>query len=502
MLLALVAAGVVVGIGLGLFLGWQVWPVQWYNTDPSDLRVQHQTTYTLMVADSFALTGDVGLARHRLNELVDQDTTWEQVANLVEQAAAARDEAGDEDGAFRSRQMAQALQLPPPDKATFQPPGQSAALPYRSYLLLLFVGIFAVALGVVVWLIVRLIKSRPRRVAPIHVEGTTPEPAPEAPAAQAPGPRPPTAPWEIPEPMAPVAQAHAEVTEGPSYELPHEPTAGPMPGQPGLAEAGWEAPEAEEPLPVAIEPRSGPSDIPSYEPPAEPTATLISDREMPGPPPLDALQPREELPEGFEAVPELVEEPPPAAPIAPTAISTIEEIETLIGDREEAPAVVPPEPARAQRPGAVLPHEALGIFEAEYRFGDDDFDSSFSVETEDGEFLGECGVGISDVLEADDAQHVDAFEIWLFDKGDIRTISKVLVSEYAYQDEALHARLSAKGELVVAQPGLSITLSTLALQVTAVIMDCGYLPDDSAFNSAFSHLAVKLIVERTTDYPQ
>ena len=40
--LLLVVAGLLAGIGIGLVLGWQVWPVSWYDTDPSDLRVQHQ----------------------------------------------------------------------------------------------------------------------------------------------------------------------------------------------------------------------------------------------------------------------------------------------------------------------------------------------------------------------------------------------------------------------------------------------------------------------------
>jgi len=83
----LIVCGLVVGVLLGLLLGWRVWPVQWYDTDPSDLRLQHQVAYVTLVSDSLAVTGDIEAARQRLAELTDGDTTWHQVANLVEMVA-------------------------------------------------------------------------------------------------------------------------------------------------------------------------------------------------------------------------------------------------------------------------------------------------------------------------------------------------------------------------------------------------------------------------------
>jgi len=59
----------VLGILFGLLLGWQVWPVTWYNTDPSDLRIEHQTNYVLMAAEAFAQTGNSEQARLRLGQL-------------------------------------------------------------------------------------------------------------------------------------------------------------------------------------------------------------------------------------------------------------------------------------------------------------------------------------------------------------------------------------------------------------------------------------------------
>jgi hypothetical protein len=94
-----------------------------------------------------------------------------------------------------------------------------------------------------------------------------------------------------------------------------------------------------------------------------------------------------------------------------------------------------------------------------YLHGDDLYDDSFSVETSSGEFLGETGVGISETIGAgSDAKRVTAFEVWLFDKNDIRTVTKVLMSDHAFNDDALRAKLAPKGEAVLGEEGPSSIL--------------------------------------------
>jgi hypothetical protein len=44
---------------------------------------------------------------------------------------------------------------------------------------------------------------------------------------------------------------------------------------------------------------------------------------------------------------------------------------------------------------------------------------------------GECGVGISETIGVGDPKKVTAFEVWLFDKNDIQTVTKVLMSAHA-----------------------------------------------------------------------
>jgi len=60
-------------LGLGLFVGWVLWPVRYYNTDPSDLRWEHKEDYIILVSASYALHNDLAQARARLEELGEED---------------------------------------------------------------------------------------------------------------------------------------------------------------------------------------------------------------------------------------------------------------------------------------------------------------------------------------------------------------------------------------------------------------------------------------------
>ena len=127
-----------------------------------------------------------------------------------------------------------------------------------------------------------------------------------------------------------------------------------------------------------------------------------------------------------------------------------------------------------------------------YQLGMDTFDESFSIEEGDGAFKGECGMGISEVMGEDTPRKVMAFEVWLFDKSDIRTITKVLLSDYAYNNEALRTKLSARGETILAQPGASVLLDTAALSVEASVDEMQYGEGDPA-GSYFSTMTVSLV---------
>jgi hypothetical protein len=160
---------------------------------------------------------------------------------------------------------------------------------------------------------------------------------------------------------------------------------------------------------------------------------------------------------------------------------------TVIPTIPTAPAVSPVE----EWEGVGQP--PLGHFFTTYQLGEDTYDESFSIETPMGEFLGECGVGISETIGAGDPDKVTAFEVWLFDKSDIRTVTKVLMSGHAFQDDSLRAKLASKGEAVLAQPGSPFLLDTSGLQVRVDVSELVYGEGDLPPNSFFSKLTVELV---------
>ncbi len=165
------------------------------------------------------------------------------------------------------------------------------------------------------------------------------------------------------------------------------------------------------------------------------------------------------------------------------------------GDGDEAEAVeaappMPPEKVITSEDPAVEDVVAtpLARFNTQYVRGHDSYDDSFSIENEQGDFLGECGVGISDTVPGgDEAKNVTAFEIWLFDKNDIRTVTKVVMSDHAFNDEGIRAKLAPKGEPVLARENETIVLETATLIINAEVLSMEYdqsmMPADGVFHN-------------------
>ena len=129
----------------------------------------------------------------------------------------------------------------------------------------------------------------------------------------------------------------------------------------------------------------------------------------------------------------------------------------------------------------------IARFRTSYGRGHDTYDDSFSIENARGDFLGECGVGISESIGTDSPKNVTAIEVWLFDKNDIRTITKVIMSDHAFFDDALKAKLAPKGEPVLARENETIVLETATLIINAEITELDYgddnvLPPQSYFD--------------------
>lgn len=129
-----------------------------------------------------------------------------------------------------------------------------------------------------------------------------------------------------------------------------------------------------------------------------------------------------------------------------------------------------------------------------YVLGDDLFDDSFSIDSQGGEFLGECGVGISETIGVGDPKKVTAFEVWMFDKNDIQTVTKVLMSPHAFNDPSFRAKLESKGEMFLVDNHKQVMLETQTLQMVVTVVDVqfgqGGLPSDSYFDRLTLELAI------------
>ena len=143
---------------------------------------------------------------------------------------------------------------------------------------------------------------------------------------------------------------------------------------------------------------------------------------------------------------------------------------------------------------AAAPTGGLGRFVPQYTLGNDNYDTSYSLETSRGEFLGECGMGISETIGEGKPDKVTAFDLWLFDKADVRTVTQILMSEFAYNDQTLRTKLATKGEAVRAEKGKTLKLETQSLSITAQVVELVYATNPNyPPNSHFQKLIVEIV---------
>ncbi len=136
--------------------------------------------------------------------------------------------------------------------------------------------------------------------------------------------------------------------------------------------------------------------------------------------------------------------------------------------------------------------EPLERFVSTYVLGDDLYEDSFTINSASGEFLGECGVGISEPIGVGTPKKVTAFEVWLFDRKPSRTSTTVLLSEYANQKEDVRASLAPRGTPALATPGADIWMETPSLQLRVVIREIIYGEGSLPHNSYFERLTLQL----------
>jgi hypothetical protein len=67
--LAAALLGLAIGIAIGLGIAWGLYPVQYANADPADLRLAYKDDYIRMVGAMFEMDGDLAGAKRRLSLL-------------------------------------------------------------------------------------------------------------------------------------------------------------------------------------------------------------------------------------------------------------------------------------------------------------------------------------------------------------------------------------------------------------------------------------------------
>ena len=193
-----------------------------------------------------------------------------------------------------------------------------------------------------------------------------------------------------------------------------------------------------------------------------------------------------------KAVPVTVVTPSPGGAAAPVAEATPVVVPAVSRAAGGAKSVDKTTWAGESRP-------PLTQFVTTYALGDDRYDMSNSIENSAGDFQGECGVGISETIGTGSPDKVTALELWLFDKNDIRTLTKVLMSEHAYNDGAIRAKLAAKGDAVMIRKGDIVELTTKTLKLNARIVDLVYgsggLPPNSFFQQVTLEIATWTLAE-------
>lgn len=161
------------------------------------------------------------------------------------------------------------------------------------------------------------------------------------------------------------------------------------------------------------------------------------------------------------------------------------------------PAVPQAKPAPETRPEPVPAKDygkPIAQFMTTYMYGDDLYDELYSFASPNGEFLGECGASISSSQGNSEPRKVNALEVWLFDKNDVQTITKVMMAGDAFEDTNLRSMLERKGEPVDVQLGRHYDLDTATLHLEAKVVDLAYGALTSQAKGYFQRFTLELAI--------
>lgn len=129
--------------------------------------------------------------------------------------------------------------------------------------------------------------------------------------------------------------------------------------------------------------------------------------------------------------------------------------------------------------------QLVGQFEANYAFGIQTYDESFTINAADGELLGACGMGINESVDraAANSDQVRLLDIWLYDRSAVRSVSQPLVSP-GFDVSGLNSYAEGNGsesshplEVV---PGLTCTLQSDGIVLESTVTSASFLDGEQA----------------------
>jgi hypothetical protein len=171
---------------------------------------------------------------------------------------------------------------------------------------------------------------------------------------------------------------------------------------------------------------------------------------------------------------------------------------------EEEPTRQEPETVEIVRTQGEMPpatHSSsrqLGRFEANYAFGIQTYDESFTINAADGELLGACGMGINESVDraAANSDRVRLLDVWLYDRSAVQSVSQSLVSpgfDVSGLDNLAEDSDSDAPVPLDVRPGLTCTLRSDHLVLDCKIESATFLDGEQAptpFRSVSASLTV------------
>ena len=145
--------------------------------------------------------------------------------------------------------------------------------------------------------------------------------------------------------------------------------------------------------------------------------------------------------------------------------------------------------------------QLAGQFEANYAFGIRSYDESFTINAADGELLGACGVGINESVDRDAAntEQVRLLDVWLYDRSAVRSVSQPLVSpgfDVSGLDDYTDGSGSDSSFPLEVVPGLTCTLQSDSIEVECSVKSATFLegePEPMPFRSVSVSLSVYVL---------